>query len=587
MQQTRTTLSTVMVRVASVPAPVSACLSMRRVRSVFLSCAVSIVLYACGSGTKLPQKTSKEYAEAVSAFYIGLGALQVGDDVHAENKLSELTTLVPGEPAGWANWGVLALRQRKLDVAAQRIERARGLAPDNDQIYQLLGLLESSRGNSANAIADWRKAVEINPRNYRAAYQLAEEVERQGDANSDAEYQRLIQTILVAEPENLAAQLELARVAAKSGDTATLHSMLAKISLRSANWPAEVKAQLSAVQTAADSPNPRAAATRTTFLRNTLMRVPEFRESLAVLKAPAGEEAEPITHFFRLPPPDFTPAPPDTTLSFALQPVPNAGAAPWSWVGAVYLGSGAPVVAMSNGREVRLSTGATFPFSGGSSGVAPLPEGILQIDFNYDFKTDLVLAGAGGLRLMRQDSPDKFTDVTASTKLPKSITAASYTGAWAVDIEADGDLDIVLGKKDGIPQVLRNNGDDTFTVIQPFPGISGVRAFAWADFDADGNADAAIVDGAGRLHTFHNERQGQYREVTLPANLQPVKALGVADTDNDGVLDLLAVESSGAIVSISFNEKNGWSVAPLLQIPNPAASLAGEVRLEVADLDNN
>ena len=229
MQQARATLSIVMVRKASVPPSVSACLSLRRVKSVFLCCAVSIGLYACGSGTKLPQKSSKEYAEAVSAFYIGLGALQVGDDVHADSKLSELTTLVPGEPAGWANWGVLALRQRKLDVAAQRIERARGLAPDNDQIYQLLGLLESSRGNSANAIADWRKAVEINPRNYRAAYQLAEEVERQADANSDAEYQRLIQKILVAQPDNLAAQLELARVAAKSGDAATLKSMLAQI----------------------------------------------------------------------------------------------------------------------------------------------------------------------------------------------------------------------------------------------------------------------------------------------------------------------------------------------------------------------
>ena len=588
MQQTRTTLSIVMVRVASALPSVSVRLSMRRVSRLFLCCAVSIGLYACGSGTKLPQKSSKEYAEAVSAFYIGLGALQVGDDVHADSKLSELTTLVPGEPAGWANWGVLALRQRKLDVAAQRIERARGLAPDNDQIYQLLGLLESSRGNSANAIADWRKAIELNPRNYRAAYQLAEEVERQSDANSDAEYQRLIQKILAAQPENLAAQLELARVAAKTGDTTTLKSMLAQISSRSANWPAEVKAQLSAVQVAADGPNPRTAATRTTFLRNTLMRVPEFRESLAALKASPGEEAEPFTHFLRLETPDFTPAPADTSLAFDLKPVANADSGTWTWIGAVALGSaGAPVVALANGREVRLSTGATFPFPGGSSGIAPLPEGILQIDFNYDFKTDLVLAGAGGVRLMRQDAPDKFTDVTAITKLPKTVTNASYTGAWAVDIEADGDLDIVLGKKDGVPQVLRNNGDDTFSVTQPFSGISGVRVFAWADFDADGNADAAIIDGAGRLHIFHNERQGQFREVALPASLATVKALGVADADNDGVLDLLAVEASGAIVSVSFNEMSGWNVTPLVQVPNPATNLAGEVRLEVADLDNN
>ncbi len=147
----------------------------------------------------------------------------------------------------------------------------------------------------------------------------------------------------------------------------------------------------------------------------------------------------------------------------------------------------------------------------------PLPEGILPLDFNYDFKTDLVLAGAGGVRLLAQDSPTSFRDVTAQTKLPKSVTNAPYTGAWAVDIEADGDLDIVLGASEGIPTVLRNNGDGTFLPIHPFAGISGVRGFAWADLDGDGNPDAAIIDGAGRLHVFMNERQGQFRERPLPA----------------------------------------------------------------------
>lgn len=556
-------------------------------RIFMVGAALAMSLCGCGKGQKLPEKGTKEYVDAVSAFYVGLGALQVGNDVTADSKLAEFTTLVPGEPAGWANWGVLALRQRKLDVAGQRFERARDIAPDNDRIYQLLGLLESGRGNSANAIADWRKAIEINPKNYRAAYQLAEEVEREGGSGSDAEYEQLIQKILSAQPENLAAQLELARIAAKRGDAVTLKALLTKITARSANWPPEVKTQLAALQTAADAADPRAAATRTTFLRNTLMRVPEFRESLAVLKAPAGEEAEPFTHFLRLAQPDFTPAPPDMSLAFDVKPVANRDAGSWSWIGGVALGSaGSPTVALANGHEVRLSSGASFPFPGGPSATAPEPEGILQIDFNYDFKTDLVLAGAGGLRFMKQDSPDKFVDVTASTKLPKNITTASYTGAWAVDIEADGDLDVVLGEKKGPAQVLRNNGDDTFTVMRPFPGISGVQAFAWADFDGDGNADAAIVDGAGRLHIFHNERQGQFREVKLP-DLPTVKAISVADTDDDGVLDLVAVESDGASASVSFNDTNGWIVKPVWQIPNPGTNLAGEVRLQIADLDNN
>jgi Tfp pilus assembly protein PilF len=551
--------------------------------------ALGGVLCACG-GSGLPKKSSAEYAQVVSAFYVGTGALQVGDDIHAEKSLSDTTKLAEGEPAGWANWGVLALRQRKLDDAAQRMERARKLAPDNDRIYQMLGYLESGRGNSAAAIADWRKAVELNPRNYRAAYQLAEEVERQAGASSDAEFEQLIQKILAAQPDNLAAQLELVRTAAKAGDATTVRSLLAKITARSSNWPPEVKAQLSALQTAADGPSVRAAATRTVFLRNTLMRVAEFRESLAVLKAPAGEEAEPFTHFLRLETPNFAPATADTSLAFDVKPLAPSGAKgdeKWSWVGAVALQSaGNPVVGFANGREVKLASGATFPFPGNSS-TALLPESILQVDFNYDFKTDLVLAGAAGVRFMRQDAPDKFTDVTAATKLPQKVMGAAYTGAWAVDIEADGDLDMVMGAKEGPPKVLRNNGDDTFKEIEPFSGISGLRAFAWADFDGDGNADAGIVDGAGRLHIFHNERQGQFREVKLPEGLPTIKALGVADPDNDGVLDLLAVESTGTIATVSYREDNGWSVTPLVQIQGGGDSIRGEVRLQVADLDNN
>jgi Tfp pilus assembly protein PilF len=544
---------------------------------------------ACGGGS-VPKKDSAQYAKVVSAFYIGLGALQVGDDIHAEKNLSDVTQWASGEPAGWANWGVLALRQRKLDDAAQRIERARKLAPDNDRIYQILGYLESGRGNSAAAIADWRKAVELNPANYRAAYQLAEEVERQAGPNSDAEFEQLIQKILAAQPDNLAAQLELVRTAAKSGDATTVKSALAQVSARSASWPPEVKAQLAALQSAADGANVKPAATRTVFLRNTLMRVAEFRESLAVLKAPAGEEAEPFTHFLKMETPDFSPAPADISLAFDVKPASAPGAKAdekWSWIGAIRLHSGGnPVLGFANGREVRLASGANFSFPGKASDTL-LPESILQVDFNYDFKTDLVLAGASGVRFMRQDAPDKFTDVTAATKLPKNVTSAAYTGAWAADIEADGDLDIVLGTKDGTPKVLRNNGDDTFKEIEPFTGISGLRAFAWADFDGDGNADAGIIDGAGKLHIFHNERQGQFREVKLPDGLPPMKALGVADPDNDGVLDLLAVESTGTISTVSYHEVNGWNVTLLVQIRGGSDAGSGEVRLQVADIDNN
>jgi hypothetical protein len=174
------------------------------------------------------------------------------------------------------------------------------------------------------------------------------------------------------------------------------------------------------------------------------------------------------------------------------------------------------------------------------------------------------------------------------TKLPQSVLNAHYIGAWAVDIEADGDLDIVLGSSEGVPVVLRNNGDGTFVDIRPFAGISGVRQFVWADLNGDGNPDAAIIDASGRLHVFINERQGQFRERSVPANLATIKAIAVADANNDGVLDLLAVQADGAIVRISDNnEGQAWDVIEIARVPNAADYLAREVRLRVADLDNN
>jgi hypothetical protein len=548
---------------------------------------VAATFAGCNSASKLPKKNSKEYAQAVSDFYVGLAALEVGHDIYAEQKLSDLTKLVPAEPSGWANWGILALRQRNFEAAAQRLNKARELDPNSDQIYDLQGILESQRGNSAEAIADLRKAVELNPQNLKAIYQLAEEIERQGDPNSEAEFERLMQKVLAAQPNNLAAQLELTRAAAKQNDAETLKSAVGQINAQSSTWPPEVQQQLKSVQTAVAGSDMRAAATQTTFLRNMLMRVPEYRLSLAAIKAPPGEEARPLNHFLKMESPVFQPAPADAALTFDSQPISNLNGK-WNWIHAIQLGSeGAPVIAVANGGQVKLSNGASFPFPGGASKQPPAPEGIVALDFNYDFKVDLVLAGAGGVRLMRQDTPASFTDVTAQTKLPKQIANAHYTGAWAVDIEADGDLDIVLGAKDGVPTVLRNNGDDTFLAIHPFENISGLKQFAWADLDGDGNPDAALIDGAGHLHVFMNERQGQFRERALPT-LPVIKAIAVGDVNNDGIMDLIAVQADGAILRISDkNQGESWVTAELAAVPNVPDAFASEVRLHIADLDNN
>src|SRR5205085_373609 len=139
-----------------------------------------------------------------------------------------------GEPASWANLGLLAVRQQEFDTAYEKVEKARTLAPDNSQIEALLGLIESRRGKLPEAIAHLKKAVELDAKNLKALYALAQETERQASGTgsgetSDAEAQKLLERILSMQPDNLAVLLDVTRLAAKRGDGEALKKAVAKL----------------------------------------------------------------------------------------------------------------------------------------------------------------------------------------------------------------------------------------------------------------------------------------------------------------------------------------------------------------------
>jgi tetratricopeptide (TPR) repeat protein len=564
----------------------------------FLS-PTSLLIFAIGAACsscsscrieREPETSPLAYREAVTAFYTGLSAMQTTQEVLAREKFDRLVALVPHEPAGWANLGLLLLRQQELEQGAQQLARAAALAPENAAIQRLQALAESRRGNLAEAIRHWRRALELDPTDMEAAYALALETERQGGAKNDAEAGRILEQ-LIARRENLAARLEYVRIAAKRGDQAALKTATAPLTGTSRTWSLEAQDQLKALLTAATE-NPRAAATRVAFLKNVLLREPAYRAALAEVSTPRAEVGQPVMRLLRLKNPDPHPAPADETLAFTIATVPDAQPG-LSWVGAVSLtGKGNPVVGTAGRSGVHLP-GAPADvgcraWSAAAGSDPPTPDAVAAADLNYDFRMDLALAGAGGLCLLRQGDAGRFADVTALAKLPATLLRAPAHGVWPADIDTDGDLDLVLAPREGHPLVLRNNGDGTFTTRDLFAGVSRARGFAWADLDGEGVPDATFLDDAGRLHVFVNLRGGSFRAETLPDSYGSAVAIAAAEQSGDSLFDLLVLSRDGAITRLSRKATDGtWEGIALSRVDLPSGLEPGIARLLTADLDNN
>jgi Tfp pilus assembly protein PilF len=550
--------------------------------AVSLLATLILVWPACRRTPKVPEPV---YREAVVAFFTALAAMQTSQETLAREKLARLVEIVPDEPAGWANLGLLALRQNELDEAAQRLAKAAELAPKNAHVQRLLGLLESRRGRLPEATAHLKRAVEHDPADLKSAYALALETERLGGPENEAEAQRLLEALL-ARGDNLAVRLEVMRLAAKRGDAPALEKAMAPLDAASLAWPEAAREQLGSLREAARG-NARAAAPQVAFLRNVLVREMSYRRSLAVVQIAKDQVGEPVGRFLVLPNPTSRPAPPDASLSFAVQPLAGVQA-PAAWAGAVWLeGEGAPHPIWADVAALHLGAGVSVPFPGGGGTVGP--DGVLAADLNYDFKTDLVLAGRGGVRLFRQEAPDRFTDLTTQAALAPAITNAPHVGAWAADFDTDGDLDVVLGTEAGPALVLRNNNDGTFAERRPFAGASQVRGFAWVDLDGEGVPDAALLEASGRVRVFRNLRGGDFQEETLPGEVPHLAAIIPVDFSGDGILDLAGLTPTGGVVAFHWKEDgSGFQRKNVLADGAAGGGFAASgARLLAADLDNN
>jgi tetratricopeptide (TPR) repeat protein len=548
---------------------------------------VGMAVAACDRAPGLPDPGSPAYEEAVGAFFTGVAALQVGEAGLAEAALLRVTELAPGEPAAWADLGLISLQRRDEGQATERLDRARSLAPENSAIRLLSALAARERGRPDAAAEHLRRATELDPGNMQALHlqaQIAEQDERAGGA---ARAQQWMEQALSVQPDNRFALLEHARFAARAGDRAALEQSLQRFTALAPDAAGDVER----IRAAAAAGEPGEAASRIARLQTEQERLPIYQVDRAALVVSPGLTELLVMRFLRLPNPSAEPAPADTGLTFAAEPL---GAAPGAWelVRSLWLADDEPLAVLTaNQQEVSIRTGPgepqRFTFPGGASS-EPLPAAaVALLDYDFDFRSDLALAGAGGLRLLRQDTAGIFVDVTARA-IPASEARESYSGVWAADLEMDGDLDLVVARVDGPPLVLLNRGDGRFDPHAAFQGLTRLRAFAWADLDADGTPDAAMIDADGRLHVYLNRRfrDPQFEPHPLPPGLGPVHAIAVADLTQDAIVDLLALLQDGSLARLSLRGGQ-WETETLAHWPEFSPGAIGSARIFLADLDNN
>ena len=232
-------------------------------------------------------------------------------------------------------------------------------------------------------------------------------------------------------------------------------------------------------------------------------------------------------------------------------------------------------------------------------------------DFDNDGKQDIAVFGYQLLALYKNNGDGSFTDMTAKVGLPANNNSAWAMTAAFVDADHDGDLDLFVGnfadlnqfpanKTEaifpddfaGTPNKLwRNNGEKdgqwSFTDVSEQTGLSGgtnkTTAVVCTDYDNHRDVDFFVVNYGAPVQLFANQRDGSFKEVAKQVGIDQATrtfGAGAGDLNKDGFIDFYAPYSPLVIGHWKLsNEQGGFRQWPsgalggLLREPDYAAQV--------------
>lgn len=179
-------------------------------------------------------------------------------------------------------------------------------------------------------------------------------------------------------------------------------------------------------------------------------------------------------------------------------------------------------------------------------------------DLDDDGRLDMLLGTwNNGVLFLHNDGTPQQPDWVQDTTRTITLTRGSNTTPALVDIDADGDLDLFVGEASGMLNFYRNTGSPVNAgfelVSDEFDSIDvGRRSHpVFVDLDGDGDYDMVVGREEGAGVVFRNEgTRAEPRFVEDQRVLLPLPPLGspvFADLDGDGRPELLSGNLSGGI----------------------------------------
>ncbi|HET7673933.1 MAG TPA: sulfotransferase [Gammaproteobacteria bacterium] len=129
----------------------------------------------------------------------------------AESACRRVVELVPAHSAAWHMLGVLAYERDDYDGSLSCMEQALRFDPEHPVVYFNYGNALMGLKRFPEAVAAFRRALEIDPTDQRFIHNLALALQKLGSPNAVEEAETLLQRVVTLNPESAEAQANLGR----------------------------------------------------------------------------------------------------------------------------------------------------------------------------------------------------------------------------------------------------------------------------------------------------------------------------------------------------------------------------------------